>query len=642
MTSGAGEDSLTSTVASSSIAINPIAKVRIDVPVRHLDRDFDYRVPAELDAAAQPGMRVRVRFAGRLVDGVIRERVETADVEKVAPIVKVVGTWPIVTPATMDLAEAVAERYAGTLWDVIRTIVPPRHAAAESVKLGDAVAWNPDSPSGDAWARYGGGMVALETESRVVWSSAPGSDPRQEIVERVLLHLAQSPESGVIVAVPDATDVHDITSMFTEVVPSELVAVLTTEAGPRERYKQFIRVMSGRARVVIGNRAVVAAPVANLGLVVLWDDGDDTYSEPRAPYWDAREVAALRAHRESCALWIGAPARTVTTQFWCREGWSHSLVASDPRTLTVQALHPELERDDPLAQSARIPHAALRVARESLAHGPVLFQVARPGYIRVLACQGCRAPAHCSCGGPLELTSGHAIATCTWCGRLAGDWQCRECASRQIRSISVGAERTAEEIGKALPGVPVMFSQGSHRISEVDSEPRVVVATYGAEPRATDGYAAVIILDAQRTSADLDAGEQRVRRWFSAALHARRDGKVFVAAPESDPAVQALMRWDSVWFAERELDERAEVRLPPVTRWLTVTGSPGDVQQVIASISAVHVVRGPLPIPADDQQRVRAVVIFPRHAARSVVHDVRSAASVLTHPVRIQVDPRSL
>ena len=614
--------------------------MRIDVPVRHLDRDFDYRVPDSMDVAAQPGMRVRVRFAGRLVDGVIRERTASADVDKVAPLVKVVGTMPMLTAQTMDMADAIAERYAGTFWDVVRTIVPPRHGAAEAaheILASPAIVEGVIAPEVTEWVRYAHGAETLAQGGRVVWASAPASDMRREIVELVLTYLSRDPDSGIIVALPDATDIKEVKAVLERSLSGDLIAVLSTQAGPRERYRQFLRVMSGHARVVLGNRAAVAAPVHNLRLLVMWDDGDDTYAEPRAPYWDAREVAALRAHREGCDLWVGSPARTVATQYWCEQGWSRSLVALQPRMLTVKALHAGLEREDPVAHAARIPHIALSAMRGALAKGPVLVSVARPGYVPVIACQGCRVPAQCACGGPLALTSGHAIPTCTWCGRLSGDWECDECGSRQVRAISVGAERTAEEIGRAFPGVPVVFSQADHRLATVSSEPRIVISTPGAEPRADDGFSAVVILDAARVSAHLEAGEQRVRRWFSVALLCRLGGEVVVAAPESDPAVQALIRWDSPWFASRELVERAETRLPPVSRWLTLTAAAPDVRDVLAAITAVHVVRGPIPL--DDG--VRAVVIFPRHSAAQVIDEVRGAVAVAKNPIRLQVDPRT-
>src|ERR1700712_472004 len=110
----------------------PVARVAVDTPLPHLDRLFDYLVPPELDEVAQPGARVKVRFANRLTDGFLLERVEAADHEgELPPRAKVVSPEPVLAPQVAGLARRVADRGAGTLSDVLRLAVPPRHARAE-------------------------------------------------------------------------------------------------------------------------------------------------------------------------------------------------------------------------------------------------------------------------------------------------------------------------------------------------------------------------------------------------------------------------------------------------------------------------------------------------------------------------------
>src|SRR5688572_18700404 len=116
----------------------PVARIVVDVPLAHLDRPFDYAVPSELDSAAVPGCRVRVRFAGQLVDGYLLERAETSDYEKkLAFIEKVVSPEPVLSPEIAALARAIADRYAGGMIDVLRLAIPPRHARAEAAASGD-------------------------------------------------------------------------------------------------------------------------------------------------------------------------------------------------------------------------------------------------------------------------------------------------------------------------------------------------------------------------------------------------------------------------------------------------------------------------------------------------------------------------
>jgi len=107
--------------------------VAVDVPLAHLDRPFDYLVPERLTQAAVPGCRVRVRFAGRLTGGYLLERASTSDHQgSLAFLERVVSPEPVLTGEIADLARAVADRYGGTLADVLRLAIPPRHARAES------------------------------------------------------------------------------------------------------------------------------------------------------------------------------------------------------------------------------------------------------------------------------------------------------------------------------------------------------------------------------------------------------------------------------------------------------------------------------------------------------------------------------
>src|SRR5690606_18687600 len=128
------------------------------------------------------------------------------------------------------------------------------------------------------------------------------------------------------------------------------------------RYRAFLAVLRGHASVVVGTRAAAFAPVARLGLVVCWDDGDDLLAEPRAPYPHARDVLALRSEAEGAALLVGSHARTAAAQRLLAVGWAHPL---DPPRAVVRERAPrvvaltsvELAREGPAA-AARLPGPA--------------------------------------------------------------------------------------------------------------------------------------------------------------------------------------------------------------------------------------------------------------------------------------------
>ncbi|KLL95646.1 primosome assembly protein PriA, partial [Rhodococcus sp. IITR03] len=143
--------------------VDPVARVLPLLPVPHLDREFDYLIPRDLDADARPGVRVRVRFAGRLVDGFLLARAATSDhTGKLGRLDRVVSSEQVLTPEIAALAEEVATRYAGTRADVLRLAVPPRHARVEAET--PRTPEPPPVPEIDpaAWGRYRHGENFLE------------------------------------------------------------------------------------------------------------------------------------------------------------------------------------------------------------------------------------------------------------------------------------------------------------------------------------------------------------------------------------------------------------------------------------------------------------------------------------------------
>jgi primosomal protein N' (replication factor Y) (superfamily II helicase) len=654
-------------------AFEPIARVLPMLSVPHLDREFDYLVSQEQSDDAQPGVRVRLRFHGRLVDGFILERRNNTDhVGKLAWLERVVSAEVVLTPEIRHLVDAVAARYAGTRADVLRLAVPPRHAKVEGEKATVTELSVADEVDRGGWEAYGSGgqfLTALaETRAaRAVWQALPGEVWADRFAEAA----AQTVRTGraVLAIVPDQRDVETLSRAATVLLDEAGVVALSAGLGPSARYRRWLAALRGSARLVIGTRSAVFAPVRDLGLVMLWDDGDDTLAEPRAPYPHAREVAMLRAHHMRCAALIGGYARTAEAQALVRSGWAHDVVATRAvvraRTPRVVALDDGGYADerDPAARTARLPSVALRAARSALqAEAPVLVQVPRRGYVPSLACARCRAIARCRhCTGPLALDDRAGTApVCRWCGRADPALRCGACGSDAVRAVVVGARRTAEELGRAFPGTPVITSAGEAVVSQVDARPALVVATPGAEPHAAGGYGAALLLDswALLGRQDLRAAEDTLRRWMAAAslVRPRGDGgEVVVIAESSVPTVQALVRWDPVGHANAELDARAEVALPPSVHMAVLDGTGAAVAALLDEIQLPDTAEllGPVPLPpgarrppgmAADEPVSRMLVRVDREQGLALAAELRRGVAVVSarqtdEPVRVQIDP---
>ena len=673
----------------------PVARVLVESSLPHLDRLFEYGIPDTLDEAAMPGVRVKVKFNGQDLSGFLMERVAASDAgHTLVPLAKVVSPVSVLTPAVRELVASVAARYAGTVSDVLRVAVPPRVAKLEK----EFVAAEPDEAAAPdkaepreatqlqagpapatllgAWAAYHNGQAFLHHlagggSPRAVLNPLQGYGPAgwpRLLAEAVAAAYASG--RGAVVVVPDYRDLDRLEEALHALLPEDAVARLAADDGPTPRYRNFLRLLAGTARVAIGTRSAAFAPVQDLGLVVCWDDGDDLHIEQRAPYAHAREVLLLRAEQEDAACLLAGHSRSTEAQRLVAAGWARAVEAGRPdvrRTVPriVNTADSFEQERDPLARIARLPGAAWRAAKEGLERGPVLVQVARAGYAPSLACEMCREPARCgSCQGPLAVAGASgtsAMPQCRWCSTPAPDWHCVHCGGRRLRKGATGVIRTAEELGRAFPGKAVITSSGDQVKAAVGSGKALVVATVGAEPVADGGYAAALLLDGDSLlrRETLRAGEDTVRRWFNAAALVRpaSDGGLVVVTAADTAAVGALLRWDPAGYAERELSLRAELQLPPAVRTASVTGPRAAVEHYTAAVAAdlasggitlrtagpaPVVLNGP-PSPRRSAEDVRTLLFFPYGQAGAVTRVLRvtraaAAAKRSSEPFQLRLD----
>jgi primosomal protein N' (replication factor Y) len=683
--------------------VDPVASVVVDTGLAHLDRPFEYLVPAGMAEAARPGCRVKVRFAGQDLDGfVVRRSASAEHAGRLSPIRRVVSDEPVLTPHVLEVARAVADRQAGTLGDVLRLAIPPRHARAEKALTErppetteprpEAMALGTEAGGAGAWQRYAAGPAFLRRLREgdgpwASWTAVPSTDPAGDwpraLAEAAAATLAGG--RGTVIVVPDHRDVDRVGQALAAVLGAGQHVTLTADQGPQARYTAFLKVLRGHVRVVVGTRAAAFAPVRRLGLVAWWDDGDDLHDEPRAPYPHVREILRERARRvrgtrstapdgpsgtadasasagnAHAALLVGGFTISSAVQALVEDGSVRPVrgLPADVRRSTARVVVAgegvEPERD-PGSRTARLPSVALRAARHGLEAGPVLVQVPRRGYLPAVSCRTCRRSARCpTCGGPLGLRSPEAPPDCRWCGRSVTGVRCPECGDTRLRASVVGARRTAEEIGRAFPGIPVHTSGSGPVLDRVPGAPSLVIATPGAEPVADNGYAAALLLDAWAVldRPGLHAAEEAVRRWLGAAalVQGAAVGGVVVLCGVPDhttlPAVEAVARWDPRWFVERELAERRELRLPPSVWMARLTGSRHALVEGVGALSlgADVEVLGPLPVPGEQGDAQHQVLLRTeldrgdRVAAR--LSSWRAARSARKDPevVRVQVAP---
>lgn len=613
----------------------PVARVLVDSPLPQLDQLFDYTVPDRLREQATPGVRVRVplRTGGRIADGWLVELAETSDYGgALSELEDVVSDVPLLVPDVWALARAVADRAAGNASDVLRLAIPSRYvrverswraAPGEPGPLPEAPPAIHGTPAGLVEAGIAAGeRMALAADPR------PLRLPSGEWVGAWAVTLAQAAAHALaadrssLLVVPDYRDQEQLEAALANLVDPGRVLRTDARQSGGDRFRAFLDATRDEARVIVGNRSTVYAPAARLGLIAIWDDGDALLTEPLAPGVHPRDAALVRQEQSGAALIFASHTRSVEVERLVEIGWVHAVEPAGqvrPKVILTE------QQGSPEPGSARIPSTAWRQAQEAVREGPVLVQVARPGNAPLLACARCHEAAHCAaCGGTLVVPRSGGDPRCVLCGTSASGWRCPVCDGTRLRAATVGASRTADELGRAFPRSRVILSDGERPVLRVGGEPALVVATRGAEPVADGGYRAVLLLDGERMllRESLRVAEDCLRWWSNASALAAPGAPVFLVGVGGALAT-GLSTWRQAEWAATELSARRALRFPPAVRVASVTAAHAAVARAVEAVGSIDGVDvlGPAPV---DEGLERAIVRFDYAAGARVARELRA------------------
>ncbi|WP_234985769.1 hypothetical protein [Demequina sp. NBRC 110051] len=617
----------------------PVARVRVDSPLPHLDQAWDYRVPEKLVDTVKIGSRVRVLMNGKLVSAVVTDVLEESDFDGALAKVQSSSKMPSFTADAVALAQHVARRYGGSTWDVLRLMAPPRVLAVEKREWPSP---EPDPAYAKARALTAhdlvGAGLSVGPGDRVVWQGLPDENPRtsvpaQALVEAALQAVGET--ASAILVVPDARGIRAVLAecerrglaRWTSRAGGQ-VAVLDSDDGPTQRFGSYLAAMHGHARIVVGTRPAVMQPVPQLALLALWDEANTVYEELHAPYLHARTVAAMRAE-DGSAVVIGGYALSADATALVENGWARAAVPSrDVVRDAVPAMDVmTAERREAEGPSGWhwMPGSAWRSLTKALESGPVAVMVPRAGYVHAAACATCDAWAVCrQCESPLALASAGADPVCVENKHPQPDWHCPECHGNRLKHLRQGIERIAEQLSRMAPGVPLTVSSAAtgvvddHAVTE-----GIVVATPAALPAVEGGYAHLVVVDAGVPAhAGLGAELRAVRWWLnaSALVRSRSDGgAVTVVGELPDVTRRALSTWSPVDAARAEYAERAPLGFPPHRRHVHVSGDQWTVDGALRDAGVRDGHDGATVIPRPDG----ASVLVPRGRAQAVVDALR-------------------
>lgn len=574
----------------------PIARIRVDTGVFHLDQLYDYLVPEKLSDLVFPGVRVQLPFGSRETEGIIVARVATPErAGTLKPITKVLSPHRVATPATLSLIDQAAAFYCCNPWDLLRSAIPPRVASVD--KEFPATQITDSSTSEHKVQTFQSFRPFVASDLQI-----------SEIVEGF------TKSGSILIVAPDEKDVDRLISTLAH--KYENILRLSSASTREERYRNFLLSMRLQSSIVVGTRSAVFTPVNNLIAIIVYKESSPYHFDLRSPGWNTSTIARMRAELEDVSL--------VFTGFTPSVRLAHEI---DQRTIkfnnqrtqvNVQAFSP--------SDGTLLPGRTYSEIKKALKKGPVLFVAPRKGYGNALLCAHCRNVALCKCGGRLSVAAKGVAPTCVHCGTGFPSWKCTFCDRDKQYLAGRGIERAAEEISRAFPGFPVVISAGDVIKKNVEAKPALVLATPGAQPHVSGGYSAVVVLDAIRFFSHTDInGQERARElFFETASLVNEEGQVLLVLDDSHPIVAALARWNIAPLLKRELAERAELMLPPAIM-SAVLVMEQSTAATIASGLRKALGDGRLPTTT----RIFGPTVLPKSQAKIVIHVSREESLAL-------------
>jgi primosomal protein N' (replication factor Y) len=480
--------------------------------------------------------------------------------------------------------------------------------------------------------------------------------------------MALARDRGAIVLVPEIALTPQIVGRF-EARFGPTVAVLHSGMGDGERHDEWLRLRRGEARVCVGPRSAVFAPVADLGLVVVDEEHDASYKHEGDPRYDARRVAERRAESAGAVLLCGsATPRPESVRALAR-------LRLDAR-VDGRALPPVEVLDMRGVQGALHPraHQALEAVRRSRRKAIVLLN--RRGWSNFLSCRSCGRVWECpDCDVALILHRSEGAIACHHCGhRQPAPRRCDSCGSSSVARHGAGTERLEHELAEAFgddPDFPVF---------RLDAD---TAAARGAAGALLSGFEAAsagvlvgtqmvakghdfpdvtlgLVLDADATLRfpDFRAEERTFALVAQLAGRAGRGpdgGSVLVQtlAPDA-PSIAHASRHDADGFLAGELARREALRYPPfadLIRIVCASAQPGAATAAAAAVRAGldlddAAVLGPAPLfRLRGRERAQIVVKAGDRAAavRGVGAAVDAVAADRAHrgvAFSVDVDPQ--
>jgi primosomal protein N' (replication factor Y) (superfamily II helicase) len=570
------------------VSDNPI-EVAVPVP---LSRTFSY-LPPEGEQPPHPGCRVIVPFGRRTVTGVVipsRDDPATTPAE-LKRVSRILDAEPLFDEQWLTMARWISAMYLSPLGEVLATMLPGARRPRElAVALGDEPETAPERLTLSEEQRQ-----AIESIGRPGAQASPGAPGRENWhylygitgsgKTEVFLQLAEQTigeDRAVIYLVPEIALTHQLFEHISRRFGS-VAAMLHSGLTASQRLGEWRRIQRGEAKLVVGARSAIFAPVTRLGLVVIDEEHENSYKSGTAPRYHARQVALWRALREGAVCVMGSATPSVEAWHLMQTGrlvrhtLTKRLSGGVPPRIKVLNTRGTSSLISPVLKDALI-------ATRDLGGQSILF-LNRRGFAGAFQCRSCGYTTDCPrCSVPMTYHKKQDRMICHYCGHRNVPLRvCPDCGSLDVGYTAFGTERVEEDVRRELPEMRIerldtdstqkrgVLRDVLDRFARGDIDillgTQMVAKGLNFPGVRTVG---IITADTGLSLPDFRAAERTFGLIVQVAGRAgrfRTDGEVYVQTVRPEhPAIQRAIRMEVDRFYHEELEVRRALSFPPFAR----------------------------------------------------------------------------
>lgn len=546
---------------------------------------FDYLPPAEVAVPPVPGIRVQVPLGARTLVGILLAVVDSTDIplNKLKPVLACLDETPVMDPAVWRLCQWASEYYHHPLGEVLITALPKRLRAGKSLPPLPTFAVNdtPASPLALNAAQQTAvdAMVAATRYQCFVLAGVTGSGKTEVYWHVIAAVLARGQQALLLVPEIGLTPqtVARLQQRFN--VP---MAVMHSRLTEKERAQCWLSAAQGQARIVVGTRSAIFAPLPALGLIVVDEEHDASFKSHSGWRYSARDLAVMRAYQAGVPVILGSATPSLESYYNAQQGRYQWLVLPE-RAGTAQLPRVRIidVRQQPM--TAGMSPALVDAMRAQLAAGhQVLLFINRRGYAPVLMCHACGFIAACQrCDARMTVHQQPQRLWCHHCDAVSKPpKQCPKCHQAEMMTLGQGTEQLETALQALFPDYRVLridrdtTSRKDSLQTKLDQinacEADILVGTQmlaKGHHFANLGMCAILDVDSAFFSVDFRAMERMAQLLVQVAGRAGRGdvpGEVLIQThhPEYPQLTQLFSEGYPAFLADT-LTERARAQLPP-------------------------------------------------------------------------------